>query len=607
MEDPIPYRKPHSPNPGLNISATHSNPITQGKSYLQFLLKALFFVVLVMVLPLFPSQPPEFVGDRILDKFWELIHLLFIGIAVSYGLFSRRNVEVGVENCSNVENLESYMPRMFDGCDNPCGSGEKRVFESWNSQNFVGNHVSTVYFDAQCKPRLLNYGDGVEISCGFKNKNVAQASNAQYFQGESMVFVAQPDYAVDGIVKPKSVFDDEPLRLPIRSLKSRVKNPDKSEFGTRSESGFGSNAASNSFDWSRNRSYGDLAPINLLEKFNQAMASPSPILQRSSSRKMERGKRVGSATCPSHFRPLSVDEAQLESLKTRSFRSTLSFSSQTSSKSSSPEKEFSSVDSISSELLNSETVHLGKRKKSSRASSPSGLPSEPTPMNEKVSHGGLHSRSYSIGSFFEDDLKKSSENYLKKELNGSRITGDQYDSGKKELGIGSFKSEKKPAVLTKSSLRGKSVRTIRGSRLTTHDKVENNQKMFDNGEAVFMRKEKMQNGGADNPSQISQMSKPAFPKYQKEQMQDFFDHVDVRSEEESESEVETFEVSSEDRVEAAAAAAFCNSVNVVAGPDSEVDKKASEFIAKFREQIRLQKVASIDRSRGLSLGENRFR
>ncbi|KAM5554637.1 hypothetical protein ABKV19_022840 [Rosa sericea] len=606
MEDSGPFRKPHFPNPGMNNSSAvqfQQNPITQGKSYLQFLFKGIFFVVLVVALPLFPSQAPEFINDTILNKFWELIHLLFIGIAVSYGLFSRRNVEMGIENQSNVENVESYMPRMFDGDENPCGSGEKKVLESWSSQNFVGNHKSTVYFDAQCKPRLPNYGDGLENSCGFKNKNVAQAWNSQYFQGESMVFLAQPDYAVDEFVKPKSVVDDEPLGLPIRSLKSRVKNQEKPEFVTRSEPGFGSKGASNSFDWSRNRNFGDLAPINLLEKFNQAMASPSPVLQRSSSRKMERGKRVGSATRPSHFRPLSVDEAQFESLKTRSFRSTLSFSSETSSKSSSPEKEYSSVNSTTSEVLNPETVHLGKRKKSSRASSPSGLPSEPNPMIEKVSVGGLHSRGYSVGSFFEEDLRKSSENHLKKELNGSRITGDQYDSGKKELGTGSFGSEKKPASLSKSTSRGKSVRTIRGSRLTTHDKVENNQKMFDNGEAVFMRKEKMQNGGLDN---LCDMPKPPFPKYQKEQIQDFFNHLNVQSEEESESEAENFEVSSEDRVEAAAAA-FCNSVNVAAGPDSEVDKKAGEFIAKFREQIRRQKVASIDKSRGLGVSGNRSR
>lgn len=558
-----------------------------------------------MVLPLFPSQAPDFINDTVLNKFWELIHLLFIGIVVSYGLFSRRNVEMGIENHPNVENLESYMPRMFDGYENPCGSDEKKVVGSWNSQNFVGNpvtlssHKSTV-FDDQCKPRLPNFGAGLENSCGYKNESVAQAWNSQYFQGDSMVFIAQPNYAFDEFVKPKSVVDDEPLGLPIRSLKSRVKNQEKFEFVSGSESGFGSKASSNSFDRSMNGDFGDLAPINLLEKFNQAMTSPSPILQRTSSRKMEMGKRVGSTTRPSHFRPLSVDEAQFESLKTRSFRSTLSFSSQTSSISSSPEKEYSSVDSISSEVLNSETVHLGKRKKSSRASSPSGLPPQPDPVNEKVSMSALHSRGYSLGSFYEEDLRKSSENYVKKELSGSGSKGNASDSAKKELGPGSFKSDTKPASLSKASSRGKSVRTIRGSRLTTHGKVEKNPKMFDNGEAVFMRKEKMQNGGLDN---LGDMPKPTFSKYHKEKMQDFFGNV-VGSQEDSESEAENFEASPEGEDKAAAS---CNSVNFAAGPDSEVDKKAGEFIAKFREQIRLQKVASMDRSRGLGVGGNCFR
>ena len=45
-----------------------------------------------------------------------------------------------------------------------------------------------------------------------------------------------------------------------------------------------------------------------------------------------------------------------------------------------------------------------------------------------------------------------------------------------------------------------------------------------------------------------------------------------------------------------------------AGPYSdEVDKKAGEFIAKFREQIRLQKMASIGRSRGVGMSGNHFR
>jgi hypothetical protein len=44
------------------------------------------------------------------------------------------------------------------------------------------------------------------------------------------------------------------------------------------------------------------------------------------------------------------------------------------------------------------------------------------------------------------------------------------------------------------------------------------------------------------------------------------------------------------------------------GLDSEVDKKASEFIAKFKAQIRLQKIGSIERSKGQKMfGNNNVR
>ncbi|PQQ19239.1 uncharacterized protein Pyn_34425 [Prunus yedoensis var. nudiflora] len=562
MEDTSPYRKPHFPYSELN-SAIHPNPIKQGKSYMMhFLFKALFFALVIMVLPLFPSQAPEFINHTILTKFWELIHLVFIGIAVSYGLFSRRNVERGFENPSNLGSSESYMPRIFpvssnfdDGYENPCASDEKRVvgLGSWNSQYFVGNPVTvssheSTGFDAQCKPSLPVHERGSENSYGYKENNLTQAWSSQYFQGEPMVFVAQPNYGLDEWGKPRSIVDTEPLGLPIRSLKSRVRDQDSSEFVTRKE-------------------------------FNEATAAPFPVHRGSSSGRMEMGKRVGRSGRPSHFRPLSVDETQFESMKTRSFQSTLSFSSessQTSSMSSSP-KEESFARSISSEALNSKVNNLKKRK-SSQGSSPSGLPSSPPkPITEKVSMSALHSRGYSIGSFHEEDLRRSSENYFK-DLSGSGSEEDQL--GNKELGPASLRSDVKPASLTKASLRGRSVRTIRPSRLTTDDKVE---KMCDNGGAISMRKDIIQNGGTDKK---------------------FFDNVT----DDSESEAENFLVSSEDEDAdpPPAAAATCNSVNV-AGPDSEVDKKAGEFIAKFREQIRLQKVASLDRSRGLGTRGNFFR
>ncbi|TQE01185.1 hypothetical protein C1H46_013208 [Malus baccata] len=239
MADSIPYRKSHFPFSDPNPEA-HRNPIQHCKSYtMHFLLRALIFAVFIVVLPLLPSQAPEFINHTILIKFWELIHVIFVGIAVSYDLFSRSNsAKMGFENNSNVGTSESYMPKIFPVSSNfdgrseyPCGYGEKREGESWNSGYFVGNPVAAVaqschecnVFYAQCKPSLGICENGAENSCGYKEKNVTQAWNSQYFQGESMVFVAQPNYGLDEWGKPRSMVDNQPLGLPVRSLKSRVK------------------------------------------------------------------------------------------------------------------------------------------------------------------------------------------------------------------------------------------------------------------------------------------------------------------------------------------------------------------------------------------------
>uniref|UniRef100_A0A0A8ZJI5 Uncharacterized protein n=1 Tax=Arundo donax TaxID=35708 RepID=A0A0A8ZJI5_ARUDO len=56
-----------------------------------------FRATVLALLPLLPSQAPEGLvagagaGQAFLAKAWELLHLLLVGIAVSYGLFSRRN------------------------------------------------------------------------------------------------------------------------------------------------------------------------------------------------------------------------------------------------------------------------------------------------------------------------------------------------------------------------------------------------------------------------------------------------------------------------------------------------------------------------------------
>ncbi|PWZ54016.1 hypothetical protein Zm00014a_026825 [Zea mays] len=60
-----------------------------------FPFKAAVLALCVALLPLLPTQAPDVgaggPGQEFLAKVWELLHLLFVGIAVSYGLFSRKN------------------------------------------------------------------------------------------------------------------------------------------------------------------------------------------------------------------------------------------------------------------------------------------------------------------------------------------------------------------------------------------------------------------------------------------------------------------------------------------------------------------------------------
>jgi hypothetical protein len=619
MADSSPYTKTHIPFSELN-SPIQPKPKCQGKSFTNFLFKSLFFALFLIVLPLFPSQAPEFVSQTIFAKFWELIHVLFIGIAVSYGLFGRRKVDVGIEEThSSFDTSQSYVSSMFnvssifeDGFENPCGSDEKRVIHSWNNQ-FVESEDFVVCggVEEQHKPKFSMSENGFENPYGCDQNNVAQAWNSQYFQGEPMVVLAQQNYGLDELGKPVSVIDNKPLGLPIRSLKSTARKLDSPEFINGSESGnSGSKGSSKSSDRSKSGDFGDLGPVNLEQKFHEAAAAasaPSPIPWRSRSIRMEMREKVKAASRPSHFRPLSVDETQFESLKSRSFRSTGSFSSQNSS--------ISPSNSISSDLLNSSMEDLGE-KLSSHGPSPEASPSPPKPTNVKASLNGLHSRHYSIGSISRKDASRSSENESKEWSKSRR----EDPLGGEDNRMDSLKLNMNPASLTKAPPRGKSVRTIRSSGLTAgamkKEEILQNQiddkskKTRENLKEAYMRKDKTKLGldslmidtSKQNLDYFSPppIPKATFSKYHKKEKEEFHENVAVGFEENSDTEAGNFHESSDEYD-------VSGSVND-AGPDSdEVDKKAGEFIAKFREQIMLQKMASIERSRGPHEGGNYFR
>ena len=75
------------------------------------------FTLFLLTFPLFPSQSPEFAGDRVLTKFWELAHFSFVGTAAAYGLFSRRSVESSVNSrmsCVDESSLSYVCSSIFD-------------------------------------------------------------------------------------------------------------------------------------------------------------------------------------------------------------------------------------------------------------------------------------------------------------------------------------------------------------------------------------------------------------------------------------------------------------------------------------------------------------
>ncbi|KAJ6879008.1 hypothetical protein NC652_032526 [Populus alba x Populus x berolinensis] len=767
MADPVSYSKPHFPLKELHNSkpVTKINKSSSSSFTSHALRKSLFFVLFLVLIPLFPSQAPEFISHyTIFTKFWDLARLLFIGLGACYGLFSHRNVEdfdfeppppySDDSKSSYVSRIFHFSPIFEDGSENLSGFDDKNVYQNWDSQYYRGesmindtnglelNKIGQQYYRGESMVDVANgnernEGGSSDAENGFENSfengdsNVVQSWNSQYFQVESTVVVSQPNYSLDEYGNLGQANGYRPLGLPVRSLNPRARNLDSPQFSNGSESGTsfsGSGSGSGSADGSgrsvKENDFGDMDPTNLEGMLDETVALPSQIPWRPRFETREIREKVGSSAggyshfrplsvdetqfeflksqsfrsttslssqgnpgpqhldpshfrplsvdetefeslklqslrsttslssqgnpgpqhlgpshfrplsvdetqfeslklqslrsttslssqgnpgpqhpAPSHFRPLSADEAQFESLKSQSFRSTTSLSSQGSSASYSPTT-LSPSRSVSSEMPNSETEELGENK-SYRASYP---PTSQSPTTRKADAplNAFHLRRYSSGSLFQKDSRRSLKDELK-DLKGKR---NEDTMGSREAGQDSLRSDQKPATPVKiSSLKGKSVRTIRASRYATEtikagemsrnhidDKVG---KICNEAQTVNMGKDEMERGpdnmliGPDKKNSDTQyhMSKPTLSKYKKKENEVISESVTVESTEDSESENDISRVSSD---EDSAPAIY----NDAGDYSSEVDKKAGEFIAKFREQIRLQKVASIERSKG---------
>ncbi|XP_021757831.1 serine/threonine-protein kinase CST20-like [Chenopodium quinoa] len=615
------------------------------KFYSNFLFKATIISIFLVTITLFPSEAPEIVSPSFFSRWWELLHLIFVGIAVSYGLFSRKKVDDDSEG--DIDTAQSYVSKLLqvpsvfdDDADSPTGSPDNHIHnhslnnnskvQTWSSQYYrnepklvVANNSAIVDDNKSGfgeKPLLLPVrslksmvSDGNDVDSGvsrvYARSNSKESSNdSRRISRNDVKLVSEEDSGVsrgyarsNSGVSAKSGNDS---RRMSRNDSVKSRGSVHSEFGSvngdgevsRSLSRTNSNSSSSSRGFSRisrKPSGGDYGGLDdevveeRKEKVEESVVLPSPIPWRSRSGRLEVNKE--SIDSSLHSLPASLEESGAAQL----LRSESSLSSRSSSSSSSPKKlspsptlsspkKLSPAPSLSSESLAKSVEDYGRKKPVYSSHLPPPPPPPPPPPSHK-------SQFVKVNSSELNDEKSSRRKEFK------RIWSEPKDIGganrEEPLNRSYTGFETKPRSGSDSSSVGKSVRTVRAgdmiSARKSRDVDEENRRSVENdSESSDMSEKSERKTTGYNP-----ISRGSFTEYPKE-TRDFLEQVLVRSDDDSESEDDNYV---EERVETAKVEEP-PSDNVDEGPD--VDKKADEFIAKFREQIRLQRIESIKRTAG---------
>lgn len=537
---------------------SEQNPTRTSKFFTHFLYKALVAVVFLVILPLFPSEAPEFINQTVTNRSWELLHIVVVGIAVSYGLFSRRSKE---------EFEKENGPSKFD-----------------SAQSYVSRflHVSSVF-------------DDEADSLSGSDDNRVQTWSSQYLRNEPMLVVAPESNSVDGQISKSSRIGEKPLLLPVRSLKSRVSDDStdaadepggvSNSFG-RSSSSFGSKRVSKGSMKKRNAP--PLVDLDLAEPEDNSnennIVLPSPIPWRSRSGRMEVKEDLDIP---------SMEESETNLFEARPARPQTSRLSRPNSTAPSPK--LSPSPSLSSPMKSSpspspssesqaKTLEDPVRRRSSHKYSsppvpPPPPPPPPPPMYFKSSSMKPNSSSSSRvnGISYEKDMRRSfSSEY--KDTNGSNR---EIPMRKANPG-----SDVNSRGLDDVLSAGKSKRTTRaGEPVSGTWKGRDARDYYLNEVAEMEFEDDLVNPPRRKTVKFDQTSFATESTGRPE----FLEKMVVETDEDSESEEDAFEGASHDDEAEADSSSVSDG-----GPD--VDKKADEFIAKFREQIRLQRIASIKKS-----------
>ncbi|XP_015973221.1 uncharacterized protein LOC107496474 [Arachis duranensis] len=551
------------------------------KFYYHFLYKAALVAIFFVILPMFPSQAPDFINQSLVTRNWELLHILFVGIAISYGLFSRKNDEkVEKENNgTKFDNAQTLVSRFLqvssffedeaeitpsssssdESATTATTTTSSNKVQTWNNQHYRKEPVVVV----------ANQQQPAQHRSNFENKGGGGGGSGSFASGEG-----------------SRIIGEKPLLLPVRSLKSRLcDDPHVDDADEIAKPVNGTTTSSVSLN--RSNSNNRFSPSNSMKTRNGELEGPgsprivenmkdcnvvlpSPIPWRSRSGK---GIEIPTAQYP------SVQESEFNKVESRSV-----MRSQTYSRSS----RTSPVSSAESVAKNSEKV---MRKVVFCKSCPPPPPPPPPMFQKSVSmkpfrYGSSFNGS---GSSFDKELKRS----FTSEGRRTFIADNNNNNKNKIKNMGSFsKSKEVKEQIDDQELRRKNSKTGMGyedkmsfrtdkfmpeAKAPTMELAEEEE---EEKEESFLDKGMMENYHYDDEDDDDDESSEYEDEdvarearmMQKEKVENLLPHVEEASKTEEEEEEES------------------------AAPSSDVDKKADEFIAKFREQIRLQRIESIKRS-----------
>ncbi|XP_066387388.1 uncharacterized protein [Miscanthus floridulus] len=505
----------------------------QAASVLQsFPFRAAVLALCVALLPLLPAQAPDVgaggAGQAFLAKAWELLHLLFVGIAVSYGLFSRKN-----------------------SADDDGGPGAAAAAAAAGEKDAAAAGPEPAKADARYAWRMFRDSvapfndddDGGDVLVPDSPPGVgggggggrASSWRALHRPVEPVVVVSTGG---GGVRIGQAADAQPPLSLPVRTLK-----PQPAQDAT---AGDVETPRARPRRSSRDSAAGCARDETVL---------PSPIPWRSRSGRLDARRPASPSPSPSP-------------------------------------KRLSPTSSLSRETLTkaSEEEYYAKAKRrrpyrsSSISSSPPAPPPPPPPFLVHGYHPATERRSAAAKSF-------------KEELQDHSMRGrgeDHYSPKTSSVSISTYNSSNSSPAKPRSSFDGgssssvsvgKSVRTFR-AREPAAFQDQSQELPDDAGDG----RDALDVHGSEEPyGYRAYQSIPRF-QYEKSGSDPILGGVAVSSDE--------TESSDDDGDHDVGGGGYSTRESTPEVDENEVDKKAEEFIARFREQIRRQRIESIKKSAG---------